>query len=152
MKKNLPVSEHETKFPQNSRLISSTDLKGIIQHANQEFVDISGFSTQELMNKSHNMVRHTDMPPAAFALLWDCLKAGKQWKGIVKNRCKNGDYYWADAFITPVKENGQVVAYESVRSKPKAAEVKRAEQSYQNINEGSKVFQILDVYQPYLGD
>jgi aerotaxis receptor len=138
VKKNLPVSEHETKFPQNSRLISSTDLKGIIQHANQEFVDISGFSTQELINKSHNMVRHPDMPPAAFARLWDCLKAGKQWKGIVKNRCKNGDYYWVDAFITPVKENGQVVAYESVRSKPKAAEVKRAEQSYQKINEGKQ--------------
>ncbi len=138
MKKNLPVSQRETTFPDNSRLISSTDLKGVIQHANQAFIDISGFSAQELLNKSHNTVRHPDMPPAAFKLLWDCLKAGKQWKGIVKNRCKNGDHYWVDAFVTPVKENGQVVAYESVRNKPKKADVKRAEQSYQQINQGKQ--------------
>ncbi len=138
MKKNLPVSQHENVFPNHKRLISSTDLKGITKHVNQDFVDISGFSEQELLNKSHNLVRHPDMPPAAFKLLWDTLKAGKQWKGIVKNRCKNGDHYWVDAFVTPVKENGQVVAYESVRNKPKKQEVTRAQQTYQRINDGKQ--------------
>ncbi len=136
MKKNFPVTQQENKYPDGKRLISSTNLKGITTHVNQEFINISGFSAQELLNKNHNVVRHPDMPPAAFQLLWDRLKAGKQWKGIVKNRCKNGDHYWVDAFVTPVKENGQVVAYESVRNKPKAQEVKRAEQTYQRINDG----------------
>jgi len=136
MKKNLPVTQNEATFPNHKRLISSTDLKGAITHANQDFIDLSGFSSDELLHKNHNVVRHPDMPPAAFKLLWDCLKAGKQWKGIVKNRCKNGDHYWVDAFVTPVKENGQVVAYESVRNKPKKEDVNRAQQSYRSINNG----------------
>jgi aerotaxis receptor len=134
MKKNFPVTEKEQPVSQEQRIISSTDLKGITTHINQDFLDISGFEESELIGKSHNIVRHPDMPPAAFKLLWSYLKEGKQWKGIVKNRCKNGDHYWVDAFVTPVKENGKVVGYESVRYKPDQEIVKRAEKVYKRLN------------------
>lgn len=136
MKKNFPVTQKEHDYDANMRIISSTNLKGIISHVNKDFVDISGFTEDELLHKSHNVVRHPDMPQAAFKLLWDRVKAGKQWKGIVKNRCKNGDHYWVDAFVTPVKENGQVVNYESVRYKPSREEIARAEKTYQRLNKG----------------
>lgn len=136
MKKNFPVTQTEHPLSEEQRIISSTDLKGITTHVNQDFLDISGFSEEELIGKSHNVVRHPDMPPAAFQLLWNYLKDGKQWKGVVKNRCKNGDHYWVDAFVTPVKENGQVVGYESVRYKPDQEKVKRAEKVYNRINAG----------------
>jgi aerotaxis receptor len=134
MKKNLPVTQQEQVMSENQRIISSTDLKGAITHTNQAFKDISGFEDEELLHKNHNVVRHPDMPPAAFQMLWDKLKTGAPWKGIVKNRCKNGDHYWVDAFVTPVKENNQVVGYESVRVKPDAETVKRAEKVYNRIN------------------
>ena len=92
MKKNFPVTQTEHPLSEEQRIISSTDLKGITTHVNQDFLDISGFSEEELLGKSHNVVRHPDMPPAAFQLLWNYLKDGKQWKGVVKNRCKNGDH------------------------------------------------------------
>ena len=134
MKKNLPVTQQEQVMAENQRIISSTDMKGAITHTNQAFKDISGFEDDELLRKNHNVVRHPDMPPAAFQMLWDKLKTGAPWKGIVKNRCKNGDHYWVDAFVTPVKENNQVVGYESVRVKPSEDAVKRAEKVYSRIN------------------
>ncbi|GAA6134279.1 methyl-accepting chemotaxis protein [Oceaniserpentilla sp. 4NH20-0058] len=136
MKKNLPITNNERVLKSHERIISTTNLKGSIEHVNQDFLDISGFTEDELLNKNHNIVRHPDMPPAAFQLLWDFLKQGKQWKGIVKNRCKNGDHYWVDAFVTPVKENGQVVGYESVRYKASKERINRAEKVYQRINNG----------------
>lgn len=136
MKKNLPVTQKEHVLDQQQRIISSTNTKGIITHVNQDFLDISGFNEEELLNKSHNMVRHPDMPSAAFQMLWDCLKKGRQWKGIVKNRCKNGDHYWVDAFVTPVKENGQVAGYESVRYTPNRDSIHRADKTYKRINDG----------------
>lgn len=134
MKKNLPVTDQERVLESHERIISSTNLKGAIEHVNQDFLNISGFTEEELLHKNHNIVRHPDMPPAAFQLLWDYLKKGKQWKGIVKNRCKNGDYYWVDAFVTPVKENGNVVGYESVRYKPTKDTIERAEKVYGRLN------------------
>lgn len=134
MKKNLPVTQKELKLTPQQRIVSSTNLKGITTHINQDFLGISGFKKEELINRSHNVVRHPDMPPAAFKMLWDSLKKGQQWKGIVKNRCKNGDHYWVDAFVTPVKEKDQVVGYESVRYQPQKDAVTRAENSYQRIN------------------
>ena len=136
MKKNFPVTQTELPLSKEQRIISSTDLKGITTHINQDFLDISGFEESELIGKSHNTVRHPDMPPAAFKLLWEYLAAGKQWKGIVKNRCKNGDHYWVDAFVTPVKENGKVVGYESVRYKPEQEKIDRADKVYKRLNAG----------------
>ena len=133
MKKNLPVTEHEKPFPEGAEIVSATDLKGVITDCNQAFIDISGFSREELIGHSHNIVRHPDVPPAVFANLWDTLKAGKPWMGIVKNRCKNGDHYWVDAYVLPIIENGEVTGYESVRVKPPRDRVEAAEKLYQDV-------------------
>lgn len=139
MRKNLPVTDKEQPFPPGKKLISSTDLRGKIQHCNQDFVDLSGFSREELIGQPHNIVRHPDMPPEAYENMWSHLKAGEPWMGLVKNRCKNGDYYWVSAYVTPVTDSGNVVGYESVRSCPNRADVERAEALYAKIRAGKKI-------------
>jgi aerotaxis receptor len=136
MRKNLPVTNTERKFPESQKLISATDLKGKIQHCNDAFVEISGFTREELIGQPHNIVRHPDMPPAAYENMWSHLKSGRPWMGLVKNRCKNGDFYWVSAYITPVTEKGDVVGYESVRSCPSRRDVERAGKLYANIRNG----------------
>lgn len=138
MKKNLPVTDHERTFSPDQRLISLTNKKGIITHVNAAFVEISGFSSDELIKKNHNLVRHPDMPPAAFEDLWESLKAGKPWMGIVKNRCKNGDYYWVDAYVAPVFEDGSIVGYQSVRTTPDQEHVGRANRIYKRLRMGKR--------------
>ena len=134
MKNNLPITHNERPFPSGKYLVSKTDLKGIITAANEVFVEVSGFSKEELLGKNHNVVRHPDMPPAAFADLWTTVKAGRPWRGVVKNRCKNGDHYWVDALVVPIIENRQVTGYMSVRHKPSADQVRQAESLYRNLN------------------
>jgi len=136
MKRNLPVTGRAVDFPADANILSTTDLKGVITHVNQEFIDISGFTREELLGRSHNMVRHPDMPPAAFEHLWQTLKAGRNWMGLVKNRCKNGDHYWVSAFVTPVVREGQVVEYQSVRTRPSREQVARAERLYAELSSG----------------
>ncbi|MAC46851.1 MAG: chemotaxis protein [Oceanospirillum sp.] len=145
MKKNLPVTQVERSYPDNVPLVSTTNLKGQITFVNDAFVDVSGFTREELMGQPHNMVRHPDVPPPVFADMWKTLQEDKPWMGIVKNRCSNGDHYWVNAFVTPILESGQVIGYQSVRSKPKANQVRRAEEIYQRVNSGKKRFSIYDV-------
>ncbi|MEH6648850.1 MAG: PAS domain-containing methyl-accepting chemotaxis protein [Motiliproteus sp.] len=133
MKKNLPVTQRELDYPSNYNILSTTDLKGAITYINQDFLDVAGFGVDELIGKNHNVVRHPDMPPAAFKDLWSTLQSGNPWMGMVKNRCKNGDHYWVDAFATPIKDNGQTTEYQSVRMKPEPAAVKRAEAVYPGL-------------------
>ena len=123
----------ERSFEQSQRLISATDPSGVILYCNDEFEAVSGFTRQELIGSQHNIVRHPDMPARVYEHMWQCLKAGKCWMGIVKNRCKNGDYYWVEAFITPVIDNGRLTGYESVRTKPSRDRVERAEALYKRI-------------------
>ena len=130
MKNNQPVTQHEVHFPRDSYLVSRTDLKGIITYANDAFVEISGFSREELIGKSHNLVRHPDMPEAAFQDLWGTVKKELPWRGMVKNRCKNGDFYWVEAFVVPVKKNGQITGYMSVRTPAPSAKRAAAEAAY----------------------
>ena len=130
MRRNEPVTNTEVTFASSEKLISSTDLKGIINHCNDDFVKVSGFSREELIGQPHNLIRHPDMPQAVFRVMWEHLEAGRPWMGLVKNRCKNGDYYWADAYVTPVTENGSVIGYESVRSCPSRKDIQRAERIY----------------------
>jgi aerotaxis receptor len=130
MKKNFPITQHERTYDSGEQLISATDLAGVITYSNPIFAEVAGFSQEELVGKSHNIVRHPDMPQAAFSDLWQTVQNGKAWMGIVKNRCKNGDYYWVDAYVTPVYVDGKVVGYESVRVKPKAEDVTRANALY----------------------
>ncbi len=146
MKVNLPVTGIEHPLDEDTVIISTTDTKGIITSVNPAFVEISGFSEEELLGKNHNIVRHPDMPPAGFADLWVTLKQGKPWMGIVKNRCKNGDHYWVDAYAAPIVENGELVGYQSVRVKPRAEHVARAEKLYDRVNRGKSLkLRLLDV-------
>ncbi|MGB5494901.1 MAG: PAS domain-containing methyl-accepting chemotaxis protein, partial [Sedimenticolaceae bacterium] len=133
MKSNLPVSGTAKAVPMDCELLSLTDSKGVITHVNQAFVDISGFSAEELNGSSHNIVRHPEMPPAVFENLWAQLKKGQSWMGVVKNRTKDGDYYWVDAFITPSRDGDRVIGYESVRVAADAQTVARAEALYKKL-------------------
>ena len=141
MRTNMPVTGKEFDYPESAKIVSTTDLKGVIVHGNQDFISISGFETEELIGHNHHVVRHPDMPPAAFADLWQTLKSGKPWMGIVKNRCKNGDHYWVDAYVTPAMENGVVVGYQSVRQKPSRTLVANAERLYHQAWKGTHPWQ-----------
>jgi PAS domain S-box-containing protein len=134
--KIMPVTGREIELPQGQRIISTTDLKGRITYVNQTFCDISGFTESELIGKAHNIVRHPDVPVIAFSNLWDSLRNDQAWRGIVKNRCKNGDHYWVDAYVTPLYEKGQKVGYQSVRFKPTAAHIQKAQSIYTTANAG----------------
>nr|WP_163503361.1 methyl-accepting chemotaxis protein [Halomonas socia] len=136
MKNNQPVTQSEFVLDDEHFLISRTDLKGRITYANPAFIEVSGFAHDELIGAPHNLVRHPDMPPEAFANLWQTLQAGETWRGLVKNRRKNGDHYWVDANVTPIVENGQVAGYTSVRVKASRAAIDAAEAAYRQIRQG----------------
>ncbi len=138
MKINTPVTDVEHLVDNSQRLISTTDKKGIITSVNQAFIDISGFREEELIGQSHNIVRHPDMPPAAFEDLWATLKRGDAWMGLVKNRCKDGDFYWVNAYVTPVYEGQELVGYQSVRTTASRAYIRNAEKLYSRLSRGKK--------------
>jgi PAS domain S-box-containing protein len=136
MRNNQPVTKVEHSLKDGVFLVSTTDPRGVITFADQNFVKISGFREDELMGAAHNVVRHPDMPPFAFKDLWDTIQAGNIWTGIVKNRSKNGDYYWVDASVSPLIESGKLTGYISIRSKPTPSQVKEAEAVYSRVNAG----------------
>lgn len=146
MRKNGPVTGNEAPLKEGSELVSATDNKGVITFCNQTFCEIAGYNSDELIGKAHNIVRHPHMPEAAFQQMWDRLKNGKPWMGIVKNRCKNGDHYWVDAYVTPLKVDGQIFGYESVRVKPARACIERAELAYDRINRGKPAIPLLTAW------
>lgn len=130
MKSNLPVTQNEVHLTEATLIVSRTDLKGRITYVNKDFVEISGFAESELLGEPHNVVRHPDMPEEAFADLWQTLQAGRPWQGYVKNRCKNGDFYWVEAHAAPEWEGDQIVGYISVRRKPAREKIQQAEAAY----------------------
>ena len=144
MRKNLPVTGIEYLVRDDQSIVSTTDIKGRITYINPCFIEVSGFAAEELLGKAHNMVRHPDMPAEAFADLWDCLKAGKPWTGIVKNRRKNGDYYWVRANVTPIREDGQTVGFMSVRTRPGRDAIDAAEAAYRRVREGDRRLAVLE--------
>lgn len=135
MRTNLPVTNIERMLDDEALIVSKTDTKGRITYVNHDFVEISGFSEQELLGEPHNILRHPDMPPEAFKDLWDTLAQGRPWTGYVKNRCKNGDHYWVVANVTPIFQGGQITGYMSVRTKPAAEQVQAAENAYRLFRE-----------------
>ena len=136
MRTNLPVTQQEFVMPEGMTIVSCTDLKGRITYVNADFLTASGFAEHELMGKAHNIVRHPDMPEGAFADLWRTLEAGRPWTGLVKNRRKNGDFYWVVANATPLLEGGKVRGHMSVRTRPTREQVAFAEDLYRRIREG----------------
>ena len=106
----------ETEVPQDELIISRTDLSGNITYANETFCEISGYDEDELIGQPHNIVRHPDMPSAAFADLWSTIKSGKQWIGVVKNMRKDKGFYWVEAIVSGVYKNGELVEYKSLRT------------------------------------
>ena len=130
MRSNLPVTTIEYPITDSTLIVSKTDAKGRLTFFNDQFVDAAGFTEAELMGQPHNIIRHPDMPPEAFQNLWDTLKAGKPWVGAVKNRRKNGDFYWVLATASPIRENGQVTGYTSIRTKLPADQRAEAEMVY----------------------
>ena len=139
MRENLPVTGKEYPLNEGEDLISATDLKGRIRTANDAFVRVSGFDWEELEGSAHNIVRHPDMPEAAYADMWANLKADRAWMGIIKNRRKDGDHYWVDAFVSPAYEDGRKVGYESVRRVPSREHVQRAEKVYAAMKRGRRI-------------
>ncbi|HEY9018662.1 methyl-accepting chemotaxis protein [Thiomicrospira sp.] len=133
---NAAVTQKEFKLPDSMVIVSTTDLHGTILHCNDSFLEAAGLSRAEVIGKPHNILRHPDVPARVFADLWSSLKAGLPWSQVVKNRRKNGDHYWVRAFATPIRENGQITGYMSVRFPASDTEIHQAEQAYQAVSRG----------------
>jgi len=133
--RHVLYSDHEVPYPDGRLIVSRTDTKGIITHTNHSFVEMSGFSEQELIGYPHHILRHPEMPPAAFKDLWDTVGSGKKWQGYVKNLRKDGAYYWVYATVIPNVRNGEVVGYTSVRRKPSRKRVDECIELYPTLFE-----------------
>jgi PAS domain S-box-containing protein len=138
----MPVTNVEREFRDGETIVSKTDTKGVITYVNPYYCEMSGYSEQESIGQPHNYIRHPDMPAEAFADLWGTLNKGKPWTGLVKNRCKNGDYYWVEANVTPMRENGHLAGYMSVRSKPSRTQVEATARIYQELKEGKSKYKV----------
>lgn len=128
--RTIYITEEETSFPDGCLITSRTDLEGIITHANNAFVQLSGWSREEIIGQPHEILRHPDMPKAAFADLWQTVQNGQKWHGYVKNLRKDGGFYWVYATVIPSIRNGQVVGYTSVRRKPARTKVEEMQTLY----------------------
>lgn len=140
MKVNLPVTQVERFLEPGRPIVTKTDRKGRIIYVNESFMSISGFTREELIGVSHNIVRHPDMPPEAYKDMWTTIQAGRPWRGLVKNRAKNGDFYWVEAYVSPLTDKGHIVGYMSVRNTPDRAAVIAAEALYKNVREKKASF------------
>lgn len=129
----IRVSQVETPYPHGKLIVSRTDTAGIITQCNQSFVDMSGYERDELIGQPHYLLRHPDMPAAAFRDLWETVQAGRQWHGYVKNLRKDGGHYWVFATVVPNIRDGRIVGYTSVRREPSREKVAQAEATYREM-------------------
>lgn len=135
LKRKILVTDIETPYPDGKLIVSTTDKEGVITHVNQAFIEMSGFEEDELIGAPHSILRHPDMPPAAFKDLWDTVNTGKKWQGFVKNLRKDGGYYWVKATVIPNVREGEVVGYTSVRRKPSRTKVEECIKLYPTLFE-----------------
>jgi PAS domain S-box-containing protein len=142
MKIKLPVADTERSsrvtnkehvLSESDSIVSMMDQNGIISYVNEDFLRISGYTRDELIGNSHNIIRHPEMPPELFPDLWDTVRAGRPWNAIVKNRCKNGDFYWVLTNVTPSMKNGQLASCMSVRTKPSGEQLEAADAAYRKL-------------------
>lgn len=139
MRVNMPVTDEEYVLGADEQIVSRTDLSSHITYVNDAFCDASGYSREELLGAPQNIVRHPEMPPEAFADLWDTIQGGDPWSGVIKNRRKSGGFYWVRANVTPLLEQGRMVGYMSVRGRPSDAEVAQAEALYEQMRNGASL-------------
>jgi aerotaxis receptor len=135
-RRRVLVTDIETPFPEGKLIVSRTDVAGVITNCNQSFVEMSGFSEAELIGQPHWILRHPDMPAAAFKDLWDTVTRGTKWHGYVKNLRKDGGFYWVYATVVANVRDGIIVGYTSVRRKPSRTKVREAEALYRTMNQG----------------
>ena len=126
--------EREVTLSKDTMIVSETDSKGNIIYANADFCEIAGYSKEDLIGKPHNCVRHPDMPRAAFKDLWETIQRGNVWNGIVKNKTKDGGYYWVNATAYPSKNSKGELRYVSIRVKPTEEEVENAINLYKTLS------------------
>ncbi|HEY1092730.1 MAG TPA: methyl-accepting chemotaxis protein [Burkholderiaceae bacterium] len=143
----VEVTGREYIVPEGSPLVSTTDLKSYISYCNPAFIEVSGYTREELLGQPHNMIRHPDMPREAFRDMWATIGAGRPWSALVKNRRKNGDHYWVVANVTPVLEDGRVTGYMSVRTRASRAQIERAEALYAGMRAEAAANKIVTVLQ-----
>ncbi|SHO57409.1 methyl-accepting chemotaxis protein [Vibrio quintilis] len=131
------MSDERVRYSDKDSLISTTSPSSHITYCNEDFCQISGFREEELLDKPHNVIRHPDMPKAAFEQLWDYIQSGKSWMGMVKNKCKEqGNYYWVSAFVTPIRNaKGEVYEYQSIRTQPSDEQISRATSLYAKMRQ-----------------
>ncbi|MEJ5168184.1 MAG: PAS domain-containing protein [Arcobacteraceae bacterium] len=127
------MSNKEVVLPKDVMIVSETDEHGNIVFANADFCKIAGYTMQELIGKPHNIVRHIDMPKVAFKNMWETIQSGNIWKGIVKNRTKDGNYYWVNATAFPSKKPDGTLRYISIRVKPTLEEIENAQKLYSSL-------------------
>ena len=127
------IIDKEIPFPEGKLIVSCTDTGGYITHCNQAFVEISGYQMSELVGKPHSILRHPDMPAAAFADLWDTINQPKKWRGYVKNLRKDGAFYWVYAVVVPNIRNGKIVGFASVRRKPSRTKINELADLYKSM-------------------
>ncbi|MBL8306764.1 MAG: PAS domain-containing protein, partial [Rubrivivax sp.] len=130
MRSNLPIVDREFPFPAGETLVSTTDLQGRILYGNPNFIAVSGYAKAELLGQPHNLIRHPDMPEEAFRDMWETIASGQPWSAPVKNRRKDGSYYWVLANVTPLMEDGRPVGYMSVRTQATREQISAAEALY----------------------
>lgn len=123
----------ERPFPDGRLIVSRTDLNGVLTHVNDAFVEISGYTEEELIGKPQHILRHPDMPKSAYADLWATVTSGKKWHGYVKNLCKDGSHYWVYATVVPNVRRGETVGYTSVRRKPSRSKIESAIAQYATL-------------------
>lgn len=127
------TTNEETQFPDGRLIVSTTDLTGVITHANDAFVIMSGWEREDLIGSLHSILRHPDMPRAAFQDLWETVGAGKKWHGYVKNLRKDGGFYWVYATVVPNIREGKIKGYTSVRRKPSRSKIEELSKLYEQM-------------------
>lgn len=140
MSKVIPINQ-EYNF-EDGLIVSSTDLKGIVTYANRKFCEMSGYSKEQLVGSNHNIIRHPDMPRVAFENLWNSIRVGNDWEGIIKNLRQDGRYYWVHTYITPTKDNDRIVGYSAARRPATNEEIINASLLYSELlqQEENKIY------------
>ncbi|MFD2230494.1 methyl-accepting chemotaxis protein [Alkalimarinus sediminis] len=134
MRKNLPVVNQEHYIESSTILVTKTDIKGDINFCNDAFASVSGYTREELLGTPHSIIRHPSVPTAIYEELWNSLKHGKSWMGVIKNRCKSGEFYWTDTYIEPITDNDRIVGFEAISSPASDQQKLRAEIIYERLN------------------